>query len=101
MGYESIAHEAEGKIQLVGQKNIETKHLLLVKVVPYSFLTARELVSKSRDGASFKKSTRKSRVTSRAWSSRNCMTSQRCKRRKHELPFLMFPSVKFCESLHS
>ena len=49
MGYESIAHEAEGrmgnwlrahegernncfsKIQLVGQKNIETKHLTLVK----------------------------------------------------------------------
>ena len=49
MGYESIDHEAEGrmvyslrahegernncfsKIQLVGQKNIETKHLLLVK----------------------------------------------------------------------
>ena len=49
MGYESIAHEAEGrmgywlgahegernncfsKIQLVGQKNIETEHLLLVK----------------------------------------------------------------------
>ena len=41
MGSESIAHEAEGhegernncfsKIQLVGQKNIETKHLLLVK----------------------------------------------------------------------
>ena len=47
MGYESIAHEAEGrmdywlrahedetnnyfsKIQLVGQKNIETKHLSL------------------------------------------------------------------------
>ena len=27
------------------------------KVAPYSFLTARELVSKSRDGASFKKST--------------------------------------------
>ena len=32
MGSESIAHEAEGrmglrKIQLVGQKNIETKHL--------------------------------------------------------------------------
>ena len=27
-------------------------------VAPYSFLTARELVSKSRDGASFKKSTR-------------------------------------------
>ena len=49
MGYESIAHETEGrmgywlrahegernncfsKIQLVGQKNIETKHLSLVK----------------------------------------------------------------------
>ena len=49
MGYESIAHEAEGrvgywlrgyegernncfsKIQLVGQKNIETKHLSQVK----------------------------------------------------------------------
>ena len=49
MGYESIAHEAEGqvgywlrghegeknncssKIQLVGQKSIETKHLSLVK----------------------------------------------------------------------
>ena len=49
MGYESIAHEAEGRmgfwlrahegernncfstIQLVGQKNIETKHLSLVK----------------------------------------------------------------------
>ena len=29
-----------------------------LKVAPYSFLTARELVSKSRDGASFKKSTR-------------------------------------------
>ena len=50
MGSESLAHDAEGrmgyllrghegernncfsKIQLVGQKNIETKHLLLVKV---------------------------------------------------------------------
>ena len=49
MGYESIAHEAEGrvgyrlrahegernnclsKIQLAGQKNIETKHLSLVE----------------------------------------------------------------------
>ena len=49
MGYESVAHEAEGrmsywlrgykgernncfsKIQLVGQKNIETKHLSQVK----------------------------------------------------------------------
>ena len=36
----------------------------LLKVAPYSFLTARELVSKSRDGASFKKSSRKSRATS-------------------------------------
>ena len=35
-----------------------------IKVAPYSFLSARELVSKSRDGASFKKSTRKSRATS-------------------------------------
>ena len=50
MGYESIAHEAEGrmgyfrgyegernncfsKIQLVGQKNIKTKHLSLVKAI--------------------------------------------------------------------
>ena len=40
-------------------------------------------------------------IRMRQWSSRNCMTSQRCKRRKHELTFLMFPSVKFCESLHS
>ena len=50
MGYESIAHEAEGrigfwlrahegernncfsKIQLVGKKNIETKYLSLVKL---------------------------------------------------------------------
>ena len=37
MGSESIAHEGErnnncfSKIQLVGQKNIKTKHLLLVK----------------------------------------------------------------------
>ena len=37
---------------------------LSLKVAPYSFLTARELVSKSRDGASFKKSTCKSRATS-------------------------------------
>ena len=51
MGYESIAHEAEGrigywlrghegernncfsKIQLVGQKNIETKHLSLWSII--------------------------------------------------------------------
>ena len=38
--------------------------LAFVKVAPYSFLTARELVLKSRDGARFKKSTRKSRATS-------------------------------------
>ena len=31
-------------------------------MAPYSFLTARELVSKSRDGTSLKKSTRKSRA---------------------------------------
>ena len=37
MGYESIAHEAEGKIQLVGQKTIETKHLLLVKAIILAF----------------------------------------------------------------
>ena len=35
------------------------------KVAPYSFLTARELVSKSRDGASLKKSTRKWRAKKR------------------------------------
>ena len=34
-----------------------------LKVAPYSFLTVRELVSKSHDRASFKKSTRKSRAT--------------------------------------
>ena len=52
MGYESIAHESKGrmgywlrahegernnycfsKIQLLGQKNIETKHLSLVKAI--------------------------------------------------------------------
>ena len=38
----------------------------VLKVAPYIvFLTARELVSKSRDGASFKKSTRKSRAIKR------------------------------------
>ena len=37
----------------------------------------------------------------RAWSSRNCMTSQTCKRRKHALTFLVFPSVKFLESLYA
>ena len=61
MGYESIAHEAEGrmdywlrgyegernncfsKIQLVGQKNIETKHLWQVKAEHQSFFAAKTL----------------------------------------------------------
>ena len=61
MDYESIAHEAEGqmgygligyegernncfsKIQLVDQKNIETKHLSQVKAGYQSFFTAKTL----------------------------------------------------------
>ena len=61
MGYESIAHKAEGqmsywlrgyvgernkffsKIQLVGQKYIETKHLLQVKARHQPFFTAKTL----------------------------------------------------------
>ena len=61
MGYESIAHEAEDRmgyslkahegvrnnclstIQLVGQKNFETKHLLQVKARLQSFFTAKSL----------------------------------------------------------
>ena len=62
MGYESIAHEAEGlmgyllrghegernnncfsKIQLAGQKNIKTKHLLQVKARLHSSFTAKTL----------------------------------------------------------
>ena len=61
MGYESIAHEAEdrmgywlisykgernncfSKIQLVSQKNIETKHLSQVKAGHQSFFTAKTL----------------------------------------------------------
>ena len=56
MGYESIAHEAEGfrgyegeknncfsKIQLVGQKNIKTKHLSQVKARHQSFFGAKTL----------------------------------------------------------
>ena len=61
MGYESIAHEAEGrmgywlrgyegernncfrKIQLVGQKNIETKHLSQVKARYESLFTTKTL----------------------------------------------------------
>ena len=42
MGSESIAHEGErnncfSKIQLVGQKNIETKHLSLGKAIVLVF----------------------------------------------------------------
>ena len=40
-------------------------------------------------------------IRMRAWSSRNCMTSQTCKRRKHALTFLVFRSVKFFESLYA
>ena len=40
-------------------------------------------------------------IQMRAWSSRNCRTSQTCKPRKHELTFLVFPSVKFFESLYA
>ena len=61
MGYESIPHEAEGrmgysligyeggrnncfsKIQLLGQKNIETKHLSQVKAGHQSFFTIKTL----------------------------------------------------------
>ena len=61
MDYESIAHEAEGwmgywlkghegkrnncfsKMQLVGQNNIETKHLSQVKARLQSFFTAKAL----------------------------------------------------------
>ena len=44
---------------------------------------------------------RGSLIRIRAWSSRNVMTSQTCKRRKHALNFFVFPSVKFCESLYT
>ena len=59
MGYESIAHEAAGyeamrgyegernycfsKIQPVGQKNIETKHLSQVKARHQPFFTTKTL----------------------------------------------------------
>ena len=61
MGYESIAHEAKGrigywlrdhegernncfsKIHLVGQKNIETKHLSQAKARHHSFFTTKTL----------------------------------------------------------
>ena len=46
MGSESIAHEGErnncfSKIQLVRQKNTETKHLLVVKARLKSFFAAK------------------------------------------------------------
>ena len=44
-------------------------------MAPYSFLTARELVTKSRDGASFKNSTRKSRAINRNKMSTNMATT--------------------------
>ena len=40
-------------------------------------------------------------IRMRAWSSRNCMTSQTGKRRKHALTFPVFPSMKFCKSLYT
>ena len=61
MGYESTTHEAEarmgywlrgyegernncfGKIQLVGEKNIETKHISWLKARHQSFFTAKTL----------------------------------------------------------
>ena len=63
MGYESIAHWAEGgmgylligyegernncfsKIQLVGQKDIETKHLSQVKAGHQSFFTKQNITN--------------------------------------------------------
>ena len=52
-----------------------------LNVAPYSFLTARELVSKSCDGASLKKSTRKSRAIKRNEMSTN-MASKFCEKKK-------------------
>ena len=48
MGYWLIGYEGErnncfSKIQLVGQKNIETKHLLQGKAAHQSFFTAKTL----------------------------------------------------------
>ena len=44
MGYESIAHEdCFSKIQLVGQKNITTKHLSQVKAKLQPSFTAKTL----------------------------------------------------------
>ena len=44
---------------------------------------------------------RGSLIRMRAWSSRNSMASQTCKRRKHALTFLVFPSVNFSKSLYT
>ena len=67
MGYESIAHEAEGrmgywfrgyegernncfsKIQPVGQKNIETKHLWQVKEAWKGFFGCHSVCEKMKD----------------------------------------------------
>ena len=43
MGYEGERNNCFSKIQLVGQKNIETKHLSRVKARHQSFFTAKTL----------------------------------------------------------
>ena len=43
MGYEGERNNCFSKIQLVGQKNIETKHLSQVKAGHQSFFTAKTL----------------------------------------------------------
>ena len=43
MGYEGERNNCFSKIQLVGQKNIETKHLSQVKAGHQSFLAAKTL----------------------------------------------------------
>jgi len=53
----------KAKYQAGGFCNNYSFYSFHVKVAPNSFLTAHELVSKSRDGASFKKYTRKSCAT--------------------------------------
>ena len=43
MGYEGERNNSFSKIQLVGEKNIETKHLSQVKAGHQSFFTAKTL----------------------------------------------------------
>ena len=43
IGYEGVRNNCFSKIQLVGQKNIETKHLSQVKAAHQSFLAAKTL----------------------------------------------------------